>query len=266
MVALAGLLLIGAHEIAGRRRDLLVAGFALLVLTGVILASAALRLRLYQDAYGWTELRFYVAASIAWLAAAVTVAIALLAANRMRWLAHGLAVSAVAVTLAVSAIGPQAFVIDQNIARALDPLLVPEGGHSGLDLDYTLTLGDAAIPPLVAVLDRLPPDVRARAAYELGLRRTTLDAYAGPPDGWQSWNLSRERARQLSPAGGPAHTLTPRAARPRRAHSRARATWCSCRRTSRRRRAVRAASPRGGCDRARDRGRGLRRASTGAPR
>lgn len=196
VVALAGLLLIGAHEIAGRRRDLLVAGFALLVLTGVILASAALRLRLYQDAYGWTELRFYVAASIAWLAAAVTVAIALLAANRMRWLAHGLAVSAVAVTLAVSAIGPQAFVIDQNIARALDPLLVPEGGHSGLDLDYTLTLGDAAIPPLVAVLDRLPPDVRARAAYELGLRRTTLDAYAGPPDGWQSWNLSRERARQ----------------------------------------------------------------------
>ena len=196
VVALAGLLLIGAHEIAGRRRDLLLAGFALLVLTGVILASAALRLRLYQDAYGWTELRFYVAASIAWLAAAVTGASALLAANRMRWLAHGLAVSAVAVTLAVSAIGPQAFVIDQNIARALDPSLVPAGGHSGLDLDYTLTLGDDAIPALVAALDRLPPDVRARASYELGLRRTTMDSYVGPPDGWPSWNLSRERARQ----------------------------------------------------------------------
>jgi hypothetical protein len=196
VVALAGLLLIGAHEIAGRRRDLLAAGLVLLVLTGVILASAALRLRLYQDAYGWTELRFFVAASIGWLAAAVGISIALLATDRMRWLAHGLAGSAVAVTLLVSAIGPQSFVMDQNIARAIDSSIVPEGGHSGLDIEYTLTLGDDAIPALVAALDRLPQDVRDRAAYELGVRRTTLDAYAGPADGWQSWNLSRQRARE----------------------------------------------------------------------
>jgi hypothetical protein len=196
VVALAGLLLIGAHEIAGRRRDLLAAGMALLLLTGVILLSAALRLRLYQDAYGWTELRFFVAASIAWLAVAVILAVALLAANRMRWLPHGLAAAGVAITLAVSAIGPQAFVVDQNIARALDPKLVPPGGSSGLDLDYTLSLGDDAIPALVAALDWLPADVRARALYELGLRRTTMDAYAGPPDPWQSWNLARARARE----------------------------------------------------------------------
>jgi hypothetical protein len=196
VVALAGLLLIGAHEIAGRSRDLLGAGLALLVLTGVILASAALRLRLYQDAYGWTELRFYVAASIAWLAVAVVLSITLLAADRMRWIAHGLAASAVAITLLVSAIGPQSFVIEQNIARALDSSLVPAGGHSGLDVDYTLTLGDDAIPALVAALNRLPPDIRGRLSYELGLRRVTLDAYVGPPDGWQSWNLARERAHE----------------------------------------------------------------------
>jgi hypothetical protein len=195
VVALAGLLMIGAHEIAGRSRRLLVTGLALLVLTGVILASAALRLRLYQDAYGWTELRFFVAASIGWLAAAIAIAIALLVTNRMRWVAHGLAASAVVVTLVVSAIGSQAFVMEQNIARVLDPALVPEGGHTGFDLDYGLTLGDDAIPALVAALDRLPDDVRARALYELGLRRTTLESYAGP-DHWQAWNLSRERARE----------------------------------------------------------------------
>jgi hypothetical protein len=196
VVALAGLLLIGAHEIAGRRRELLAAGAALLVLTAVILASAAFRLRLYQEAYGWTELRFYVAASIAWLAVAVVLALSLLVANRMRWLAHGLAAAGVAITLAISALGPQAFVMDQNIARALDPTLVPPGGRSGLDVDYGLSLGDDAIPALVAAIDRLPVDVRERVLYELGLRRTTMDSYVGPPDGWQSWNLARERARE----------------------------------------------------------------------
>ncbi len=212
VVALAGLLLLGAHEIAGRRRELLAAGLVLLILTGVILLSAALRLRLYQDAYGWTELRFYVAASIAWLAAAVIIAVGLLAANRMRWVAHGLAASAVAITLAVSAIGPQAFVMDQNIARALDPALVPPGGHSGLDIDYGLSLGDDAVPALVAAIDRLPVDVRERVLYELGLRRTTMDSYVGPPDPWQSWNLARERAREallrVPPRAPAGHGLT----------------------------------------------------------
>jgi two-component system sensor histidine kinase BaeS len=194
VVALAGLLLLGAHEIAGRRRDLLMAGLALLVLTGVILASAALRLRLYQDAYGWTELRFFVAVSIGWLAAALVIAILLLASNRMRWVAHGLAISAVVITLAISAIGPQAFVMDQNIARALDPGLVPAGGHSGFDLDYGLTLGDDSIPALVAALDRLPSGDRMNALAELWARRHDLET-DGTTSSPFAWNLSRERAR-----------------------------------------------------------------------
>lgn len=194
VVALAGLLLIGAHEVAGRRRDLLAAGLALLVLTGVILASAALRLRLYQDAYGWTELRFFVAASIGWLAAAVGIAIALLATNRMRWIAHGLAGSAVAITLLVSVIGPQAFVMDQNLARVLHPELVPPGGHSGFDAEYGLSLGDDTVPALVAVLDRLPPLERAQAVASLDARRRETAAARGAGSPF-AWNLARERAK-----------------------------------------------------------------------
>ena len=197
VVGLAGLLLVGAHEVAGRRRDLLVAGCGLLVLTAVILASAAFRLRLYQDAYGWTELRFFVAASIAWLAAAIVIALTLLATNRMRWLAHGLAAAGVAITLAVSAIGPQAFVMDQNLARVLNPALVPPGGHSGFDVGYGLSLGDDAVPSLVAALPALPPEDRALVLQQLRFRPAP-EAQLGEPDasGWQSWNLSRLRARE----------------------------------------------------------------------
>jgi hypothetical protein len=195
VVALAGLLLLGAHEIVGRTRAFVVASLVLLVLTGVILASAALRLRLYQEAYGWTELRFFVAASIAWLAASVVMAVVLLSTARMRWLPHALVGAAVAITLAVSAIGPQAFVMRENLARVLDPTLVPPDGHSGFDADYALTLGDDAIPALVAALDRLPVDQRATVLRELWFRRAALTYDAGTL-AWPAWNLAREQARE----------------------------------------------------------------------
>ena len=195
VVALAGLLVLGAHEVIGRTRTFIVAAMTLLGLTAIILASAALRLRLYQDAYGWTELRFFVAASIAWLAACVVIAALLLARNRMRWLPHGLAMSAVAVTLAVSALGPQAFVMRENLARVMDPGLVPPGGHSGFDAAYALTLGDDAIPALVAALDRLPADQRPIVIRELAFRRAALERDSGSK-GWFAWNLARGQARE----------------------------------------------------------------------
>jgi hypothetical protein len=195
VVALAGLLLLGAHEVVGRSKAFLYAGGALLVLTAVILASAVLRLALYQGAYGWTELRFYVAASITWLALCVALALGLLLRDRMRWLPHGLALSAVAVTLAVSAIGPQAYVFHENLARVLDPSLVPPDGHAGLDIDYGLTLGDDAIPDLVAALAVVPTFDRAnlRAMLERRALELSLEAQTAGP---LSWNLARERARE----------------------------------------------------------------------
>jgi two-component system sensor histidine kinase BaeS len=194
VVGLAGLLLLGAHEVVGRTRAFLIGAVALLALTAVILASAALRLALYQGAYGWTELRFFVAASIAWLAICVGLAAGLLLADRMRWLPHFLAGSAVAVALAVSAIGPQAFVMHENLARVVDPRLVAPGGFAGLDLEYGLTLGDDAIPDLVTALAVLPPLERDALLVQLGQRRAEL---ADDPEtaGLLSWNLARERAR-----------------------------------------------------------------------
>lgn len=199
VVGLAGLLLLGAHEVVGRTRPFLLAGLALLGMTGVILASAAVRLSLYQGAYGWTELRFFVAASIAWLGICVVLAAALLVRDRMRWLPHGLAMSAVAVTLAVSALGPQAFVMSQNLARVRDPGLVAVDGHSGFDAGYGLTLGEDAIPDLVAALDSLLPVERALVLRQLRLRQADMadDPASANPLSWNlSWNLARERARE----------------------------------------------------------------------
>jgi hypothetical protein len=194
VVAGAGLLLAVAEAAAHRARGFVPAALALVALTSVILASAAVRMGLYQQIYGWTELRFYVGASIGWLALALAIAAILLLRERMAWLFHGLAFAAIGVTLAVTAIGPQAFVTQMNVARVVDPALVPSGGHTGLDGEYAASLGFDAVPELVAVLPRL--DSRSRAAL-IGVLEIRRHELAADPTfgGWGAWNLARERAR-----------------------------------------------------------------------
>ncbi len=156
VAVLAGGLLTIVHAIAARRTSALVgAGLALVGLTAVILASAQLRLRIYQDAYGWTELRFYVLATIVWLAVGIGVTLVLLAQDRMRWLLHALAIAALVVLGGINVVGPSRLIAEENVARVLDPSLVPADGKSGLDVTCATRLGDDAIPALVRALPAL---------------------------------------------------------------------------------------------------------------
>ncbi|HEX5825814.1 MAG TPA: DUF4153 domain-containing protein, partial [Candidatus Limnocylindrales bacterium] len=159
-----------------------------------VLASAFLRLRIYQDAYGWTELRFYVLATIVWLAIGIALTIVLLARDRMRWLLHGLAISAVAVLVAINLIGPARVIAEQNVARLLDPSLVPADGRTGLDVRYARLLGDDAVPALAAALPALQGEARNDLIRLLDNRKQALDDASTA--GWPSWNLGRELARQ----------------------------------------------------------------------
>ena len=195
VAVLAGALLVTVHALAARRTTPIVgAGLALAGLTGVILASALLRLRIYQDAYGWTELRFYVLATIVWLAIGIALTIALLARDRMRWLLHGLAISAVAILVAINLVGPSRLIAEQNVARLLDPTLVPADGKSGLDVRYARFLGDDAVPALVSALPALPQPQRGDLLRLLAVRKEALADES--TTGWPSWNLGRELARQ----------------------------------------------------------------------
>ena len=157
VTCLAGCLVVGLHAVVVERtRAFVAASLALAGLTAIVLVSAAFRLALYQDAYGWTELRLYVAATIVWLAIGIAAAAVLLVRDRMRWLGHSMAIGALAVLVVMNAIGPQRVVAEANVARLLDPSLVPPDGRQGIDLDYVLTLGHDADPSLVAALPALP--------------------------------------------------------------------------------------------------------------
>jgi Domain of unknown function (DUF4173) len=191
---LAGGLLAVVHALADRRTTVLVgAGVALAGLTGAVLVSALIRLRIYQEAYGWTELRFYVLAAIVWLAMGIGITIVLLVRNRMAWLLHGLAAAGIAVLLVVNVVGPSRVIAEQNVARVLDPTLVPRDGKPGLDLRYATDLGDDAIPALVRALPVLVGNQRAELLDWLQDRQKALAAPEAR--GWTAWNLGREEAR-----------------------------------------------------------------------
>src|SRR3990170_3665388 len=177
-----------------RTRAYLVGAISLVILTVAVLASALLRLRLYQEAYGWTELRFYVLAAIAWLAIGSLTAVFTLATDRSRWLLHAMLVVSFAFALAFNLIGPVRLVAERNIERAIHPELVAPGGESGLDVAYLASLGDDAIPVLAKHLCDLPASLGAEAEAALADQVSWL-RHDDPGRAWQAWNLSRERGR-----------------------------------------------------------------------
>jgi hypothetical protein len=188
-------LVVGLDAAVRRRsRAQLAAGLLLLGLTALVLVSALVRLRLYQEAYGWTELRFVVLVAIGWLGVALALAASLVTTRRTGWTLHVLGIAVLVALVGMNVVGPQRFVAERNLERALDPALVPEGGRTGLDAAYLWELGDEAVPAVIAALPRLEAEDRAMLAPVLRERAEIL-ATSPQYAGWPSWNLGRERAR-----------------------------------------------------------------------
>jgi Domain of unknown function (DUF4173) len=189
-----GVLVFLEYQVTSRPRIYVAAAIALVLMTLLVLASAVLRLKLYQDAYGWTELRLYVAVSIGAMAATLATFAAFLASDRTHWLGHVMAVIGFISLISLNLIAPAAFVAERNLQRIIDPSLVPPDGEAELDAAYLAVLPDDAVPVLAAALPHLSGADARRVKWLLQDRRRELarePAYATP----FSWNLGRERAR-----------------------------------------------------------------------
>lgn len=201
-VIVAGLLFALELAIARRTRAYVAAGIALVALTGVILVSSMYRLDLYQREYGWSELRVYVAAGITFLACSLLILAWALLTRRMHLAAQPIAFAALTVALVVNAIGPSGVIARANIARAVQLAAVVEPEPAGatetaereLDRWYLITLGDGALPDVIAKLDRLP--AADASCLRILLLWRTMGRDLDSPSSWQAWNVDRERARQ----------------------------------------------------------------------
>jgi hypothetical protein len=173
---------------------------ALAAMTGVVALSAFVRLGLYQAANGWTELRFYALAAIVFLGIGVVLTLVAVLSNRARWLPQLLLGAGLLVATVCNAVGPQAYSVEQNLQRAINSSIVAPGGKTGLNVEYLWWLGADSVPALVAARDRLPPDIQGRV--DALLRSHAADLRRDAAAGWQSWNLSRQRAFDALTAAG----------------------------------------------------------------
>ncbi len=153
-----------------------------LLLVFAIMASALQRMRLYQAAYGLTELRLYTTAFMLWLAVAAAWLAATVLAGRRRRFALGALVSAAATLGALNALSPDALIVRVNAARAV-------GGVS-FDALYAARLSGDAVPPLARQLARVPAAERCRVERVLARRWLSPEL-----DDWRAWSVGSARAR-----------------------------------------------------------------------
>ncbi len=160
----------------------------MVLLIVVILASAMVRMLLYEDAYGYTPLRVYSHAFMVWLAALCVLFVVALLAARRQWLVFGTFVAALVGITGLGVLNPDRLIAEQNLlryahGRALDAALLTD-----LSVDAT--------PVVLQALDAAAArdDVTVRDALGSGLRRQleVLDAAAAAP--WPAWNWTRTQA------------------------------------------------------------------------
>jgi two-component system sensor histidine kinase BaeS len=140
--------------------------------TLVVVASALHRMNLYQDAYGFTQLRLLVDVFEGWLGVLVLAVLAGGVALRTGWLPRFALLSGAVALLGLAAINPDAWIARHNVDRYADT--------GRIDWTYLRSLSDDAVP----VLGGLPADQR----------RCALADRTAATDDWLEWNLGRARA------------------------------------------------------------------------
>jgi len=194
------ILVLDRHALRGRReRAVLLLSWSVIAASLVLVASAYLRVRFYESAYGFTEERIYVQVCCG----AVLVSLLLLAWELRRGAASGTEVDLPGLTLRVALVGiacvgilsywnSAGWIVSSNIER------YRETGK--IDVGYLARLARSspdAVPALVDALARLP--AADAGPLREALRSSPFDASMLVPTGdhalaWYEWSIRRAAA------------------------------------------------------------------------
>jgi len=188
LLSLGLILALGAYTRHGSRVQqgwFLGLSAAMVVMVGVILASAYLRLQLYEQAYGFTRLRAYTHVAILWMGVAFVLFLVLHFAGNLRAFAPAAVGVALGFALTLNLLNVDDFIVRRNAERT-------QAG-SELDIYYLTNLSEDAVPALASMAAELSPAVRGELLPRLACQQAALEQRAG--EGWQSTHLSVLRAR-----------------------------------------------------------------------
>ena len=175
----------------------------------VMLASAAQRLLLYEQAFGLTHRRLYSHIFMAWLAL-LLLWLAVVLWRRPEEFFAGLLVCAAGFVLSLNLLNPDALIARVNVTRygmtfvadgEGEPAGTPHVSRSdpytpsrAVDAYFLTTLSDDAVPILLETLEQLPPGARENVAAELMARK---ERYEDDDSRWPSFHWSRWRAARM---------------------------------------------------------------------
>ncbi len=156
-------------------------GIALVMLVGVMLVSAFQRLMLYEAAYGFSRLRTYTHVFMFWLGLLLAVVVVLEIVRRARWFANTALLAALGFAVTLSLLNVDAFIVRQNVERAVE-------GET-LDVGYLASLSDDSVPMLVSLYqsDALPSGTRDAVGAALACISAQAD---GGETNWRSFHFS----------------------------------------------------------------------------
>jgi hypothetical protein len=161
------------------RRVFRMQAVVLVGLVYVVLVVAVGRMRLYQQAYGLTELRVYTMAFMMWLAVVLAWFVATVLRGHRDRFAFGVVVVAMAFVFGLHVFNPDAHIVRSNVRRS-----TPE---CPFDAAYAGTLSADAIPAIMKALPSLDRSARDAVLSRAGAKTETT---------WRTWGWSRHRARQ----------------------------------------------------------------------
>jgi hypothetical protein len=171
-----------------RRKDIFAGLSSLMVLSVlVILASAFQRLLLYEDAFGYTQLRLYSHVFMIWLGFTFVWFLVVLWLQSKRF-ALGVFLAVLGFLITLNALNPDAFIAEQNLVRYQ--------ATGKLDLPYLTTLSEDVVPVLVRSRDWLTAAERRTLDDHLQQRLQQMEENTRWRN-WPSFHLSRQRAYDL---------------------------------------------------------------------
>jgi len=176
---------LGARETERQRRWFRWLITGLVALTAIILASAVLRLTLYEQTFGFTVARVTAYAIIAWIGIVLIALTVTIWRDARRRVVSAVLAAGVFVLIAVNIVNPEHFVAARNIARF-------ERTHK-IDIAYIGSLGADAVPASVAILPKLSRSDAATLRASLCRDEAMLQRWSS---GWRSANLARAQALQ----------------------------------------------------------------------
>lgn len=187
--------LLRGEPTAGRKRFHNLALIQVLLLLG-ILASAAHRMALYQEAYGLTQLRLYASAGILWIGLTVLWHGATVLRNRRDRFVIGTVIAAIAVFFLVQAANPDGMIARVNLERMARQ---PQENDSDMRLRRPRNQSNADLEVLRELSADAVPAIQASTPVQMGMvspaQASRFLTYSGDENLMRTWSWGRWRAR-----------------------------------------------------------------------